>query len=205
MDTKKIVASGYDNIAAAYLKWISGSSLRERWLTELAGLLPERGRVLDLGCGAGVPVIPHLKTLGFSVTGIDGSSAQIELARKNAPYAELHVTDMASASFPAAGFEAVTAFYSITHLPRSEHSGMFGRIYEWLKPGGLFLATLGFRDCPEWTGEWLGTTMFFSHFDAETNIALLQNAGFKIKRREVIGEEENQEIVKFLWVIAEKS
>jgi 16S rRNA G1207 methylase RsmC len=52
----EIVASGYDHIAEAYLEWTSRSPLRERWLNELAGILPQRGDVLDLGCGAGMLV-----------------------------------------------------------------------------------------------------------------------------------------------------
>jgi hypothetical protein len=109
-----------------------------------------------------------------------------------------------SVSFPTARFSAVTAFYSITHVRRAEHSAMFKRIAEWLKPGGFLLASLGYTDCPDWTGEWLGTTMFFSHFDAETNIRLVEKAGLAIRQREVIGEEENGKMAEFLWVVAQK-
>ena len=53
--------------------------------------------------------------------------------------------DMVSVSFPIASFAAVTAFYSITHVRRAEHAAMFKRIAKWLKPGGIFLASLGCR------------------------------------------------------------
>jgi hypothetical protein len=81
---------------------------------------------------------------------------------------------------------------------------MFKRIAKWLKPGGIFLASLGYRDTPGWTGEWLGTTMYFSHFDAETNITLVEEAGLVIRQREIIGEEESGKMTEFLWVVAQK-
>jgi SAM-dependent methyltransferase len=204
MRENEIVARSYDQIADAYLEWASRSPLRERWLNQLSGLLPKRGHVLDLGCGAGIPAARRLTEMGFSVLGIDGSSRQIALARKNAPQAEFRLGDMASISFPAEGFAAVTAFYSITHVPRAEHAAMFKRIARWLKPGGVLVASLGAMDCPDWTGEWLGTTMFFSHFDAEANLRLLEAAGLALRQYEVVGEEENGRMVEFLWIVARK-
>jgi SAM-dependent methyltransferase len=200
----EIVARGYDRIADAYLDWTIRSPLRERWLDELSNLLPQRGDVLDLGCGAGIPVARRLTEMGFSVLGIDGSSRQIALACKNEPRADFRLADMVSVSFPAASFAAVTAFYSITHVRRAKHAALFRRIAKWLKPGGIFLASLGCSDCLDWTGEWLGTTMFFSHFDAETNISLVEKAGLLIRQREVIGEDENGKMAEFLWIVAEK-
>ena len=46
--------------------------------------------------------------------------------------------------------------------------------------------------------------MFFSHFDAATNRALVAEAGLEIERAEVIGEEENGAMVRFLWVVARR-
>jgi 2-polyprenyl-3-methyl-5-hydroxy-6-metoxy-1,4-benzoquinol methylase len=204
MRESEIVANGYDHIADAYLKWSGRSPVRERWLNELSHVLPQRGDVLDLGCGAGIPVARRLTEMGFSVLGIDGSARQIALARANAPGAEFRLADMMSVSFPGARFAAVTAFYAITHVPRAEHAALLRRIAGWLEPGGILLASFGHRDCPDWTGAWLGTTMFFSHFDAATNIRLVEGAGLVIRQREVIGEEEDGTVVDFLWVVAQK-
>ena len=135
-------------------------------------------RILDLGCGAGIPVARRLISLGHLVEGVDASSAQIERACLNVPTADFHVGDMTGIERHPGTYDAVVALYSITHIPRDEHASLFLRIYTWLKPGGLFLASLGARDTPDWTGNWLGTTMFFSHFNAETNLRLLSEAMF---------------------------
>lgn len=44
--------------------------------------------------------------------------------------------------FPARSFDAVTAFYSIGHVPKQLHATLFARISTWLRPSGLFLAAL---------------------------------------------------------------
>ncbi|HEX5845281.1 MAG TPA: class I SAM-dependent methyltransferase [Rhodoplanes sp.] len=84
-------------------------------------MLPPGARVLDLGWGAGVPVARRTDH-GFAVVGIDGSPRQIALTRDTAPRATFMVPDMTTVAFEPMSFDAVTAFYSITHVPRDEHA-----------------------------------------------------------------------------------
>jgi 2-polyprenyl-3-methyl-5-hydroxy-6-metoxy-1,4-benzoquinol methylase len=79
-DMKQLVVQGYDRIADRYLERYGGSAVRTRKLAELCDGLPPGARVLDLGCGAGVPVVQHFAR-GFAVTGVDASAAQIEQRR----------------------------------------------------------------------------------------------------------------------------
>ena len=81
----KLVATGYDQIANSYLEQFGHSAVRARKLSEFADLLPSRAHVLDLGCGAGVPVAGDLIARGFEVTGVDTSAQQIERARCKCP------------------------------------------------------------------------------------------------------------------------
>lgn len=202
---KKTVQAGYDAISERYLAWggeIEGDP-RERFLAELARRLPEKARVLDLGCGAGVPSTRALAER-FSVTGVDVSAEQLRLARENVPHATFIQTDFAEVDVPDETFDGVAAFYSISHVPRDEHADLFQRIARWLRPGGLFLASLGSGGSEDWTGEWLGVPMFFSSHDARTNRALLQQAGFALLVDEVVEMKEPEGPVAFLWVLAQK-
>jgi SAM-dependent methyltransferase len=203
-DLRRLVATGYDQIAEEYLARYGRSSVRDRWLSELTARLSEhrRARLLDLGCGAGVPVARHLVALGHYVLGVDSSARQIALARRNAPLAEFVHADMTTIDLPAASFDAVAAFYSITHVPRTDHPGLLIRIAEWLRPGGVFVGSLGAGSLPDWRGQWLGTEMFFSHYDASTSIALLRKAGFAIERMEQV--DQDNEDSQFLWVVARR-
>ena len=114
--------------------------------------------------------------------------------------------DFASLEAPAGLFDAVTAFYSIVHVPRDEQPGLLGRIRGWLKPGGLFLASMSHVGGDDRTDEWLGVEMFFSGFDAETNRRLVREAGFELLEDELVWmrEPEPQGEVAFLWVLARK-
>jgi SAM-dependent methyltransferase len=201
-DPKHVVAQGYDRIAEIYLRRFGDSAVRQFWLDQLIARLPAGVRVLDLGCGAGLPVARDLRDRGFVVTGIDGSARQIELARDNVPGAAFIQADMTRAEFAAASFGAVTALYSITHIPRDLHSELFRHIASWLQPGGFLLASLGAEAAADWTGEWLGAEMFFSQHDAATNLRLVEEAGMIVERAEIVAQDN--EDARFLWVIARK-
>jgi SAM-dependent methyltransferase len=142
-DMKRIVAEGYDRIADDYLERFGRSSVRDAKLAELLETLPARALVLDLGCGAGEPVARELVAHGFQVTGIDGSLRQVECARRNVPEASFVHADMTSVQLPAEAFDAVSAFYSISHVPRGEHAVLIRRITTWIRPNGLFVASFG--------------------------------------------------------------
>ena len=80
---KKVVETGYDRVAERYLaSKDAGDPTTLAALEELARTLAPGAAVLDLGCGAGVPVTRWLARR-FAVTGVDFSARQLELARLN--------------------------------------------------------------------------------------------------------------------------
>jgi SAM-dependent methyltransferase len=204
MDPKQVVAAGYDAMAERYLAWsdLRPSATRMRYLALAQDLIPVGADVLDLGCGAGIPMTATLAA-GRTVTGVDISAAQIELARANVPSASFVQADMTTLDFPLASFDAVVAFYSLTHVPRAEHAAMLGTIRTWLRPGGLLIASLGVEDSPdEIEADWLGVDMFFSHFSARVNRRLIAEAGLIVERAVVDAEPEDRHDARFLWVVA---
>jgi cyclopropane fatty-acyl-phospholipid synthase-like methyltransferase len=204
-DPKRLVQRGYDAIAERYTGWAVSdeSDLRMQRLAQLVELLPPGSAVLELGSGAGLPVSKALAER-YRLTGVDISNAQLQLARVNVPAARFIQADMATARFADASFDAVVALFSITHVPREEHEGLLGRIRGWLKPGGYLLANMASGNDPGTIEEdWLGTRMFFSGFDADTNRRLLQETGFDLMEADVIEQEEDGRPVSFLWVLAQ--
>jgi 2-polyprenyl-3-methyl-5-hydroxy-6-metoxy-1,4-benzoquinol methylase len=84
MEPKKTVKKSYDAIANLYLESRSGKTADLLVLDEFIRNLPGEARVLDAGCGAGIPVSKSLSD-HFDVTGVDFSEVQIELAKRNVP------------------------------------------------------------------------------------------------------------------------
>jgi SAM-dependent methyltransferase len=204
IDPKRIVAEGYDRMAERYLAWsdLKPSPARLRYLALALELIPPGSDVLDLGCGAGVPMTAALAEAS-TVTGVDISATQLAMARRNVPGAAFLHADMTALTFEPMGFDAVVAFYSLTHVPRDEQTELLGRIRGWLRPGGLFLASMGADDEPgDVEADWLGVDMYFSHFGAKANRRLVEGAGFVVERSELAIEPEDRHDARFLWVVA---
>src|SRR5713226_920999 len=94
LDPRQIVEAGYDRIAEQYL---AGKDPHDpvtlAGLERLAQTLPPGVAVLDLGCGAGVPVTRWLAQR-FAVTGVDLSARQLALARQHVPNATFIQAEM---------------------------------------------------------------------------------------------------------------
>lgn len=155
--------------------------------------------MLDLGCGAGVPCTALLAEHG-TVAGVDLSASQLQPARHNVPRARFIKADMTTLGLRPASLDAVTAFYSIAHVPRNQHGPLFQRIATWLRPGGHFLAALGCGS-EDTVEDWLGTPMFFSSHDPQTNRHLLTDAGLTLLTDETVTMHEPEGPATFQWVI----
>ncbi len=180
MDNKRIVQNGYNAIAARYLTTRTERSEDVRLLDDLIVRLPKGARVLDAGCGAGVPVT-RILSRHFEVTGVDFAQQQIEMARQLVPTGEFICRDIVDLDLPDEFFDAICSYYAIIHIPRQEHERLLRGFHRMLKPGGLALLCLGANDIEEeFEEDYHGSPMYWSHYDAETNLALLERAGFRI-------------------------
>jgi len=163
------------------------------------------GEALDLGCGAGIPFPAYFIQHGWSVVGVDFSREMLKLAAHLVPKMEGECGDMGTVRFDPDSFDAITAIYSLFHIPREQHAELFIRFHEWLRPGGQMLFTYATKaytgqDSFEGTKEFMGQRLFYSHLTPEQMDAALVAAGFKIESavlREIGGES-------FLWVTVQK-
>jgi SAM-dependent methyltransferase len=202
----QLVADGYDAIGETFAEWrtrIVGDP-RDAWQADLVSRLEEGARVLELGCGAGTPETERLAER-FRVTGVDVSPRQVERARAAIPNTDFVCADFTSLELPRGSFDAVVSFYAFNHVPRELLAPLLGRIHAWLAPGGWLMTAFGQSDLPGWTGEWLGAPTYFSGFPPQTNSRLVEEAGFRIERDEIVELEEPEGPVRFQWVLARVS
>ncbi|KAE8385476.1 S-adenosyl-L-methionine-dependent methyltransferase [Aspergillus alliaceus] len=207
-----IVEYAYDNITEWYLQWVkSQKSPRERYTKMLLDKLQTSPCILELGCGPGVPILKMLLDEGAQVVANDISTKQIEMAKARCPGAKLVTGNMTTLTFEPASFHGVISFYTLFHLPRSQLKAMLTTIYDWLKPGGVFVFNLATIDEEEIHGEFLGYGMFWSSYGVDENRAMLTEIGFDVLQVEVLHagdgklEEGDPDFdAEFMWVMARK-
>ena len=201
----QIVGAGYDAMVDTWERWASRieDDPRAEWRDELVARLPEGARVAELGCGGGT-LETRLLAERFRLTGIDLSREQLRRARARVPEAEFVHADFTSIELEPGSLDAVVAFYSFNHVPRDLLAPLYERVRRWLVPGGLFLAALGTGDTDNWTGEWLGTRMYFSSFPPETNSRMLREARFELLRDELVTFQEPEGPARFQWILARR-
>jgi SAM-dependent methyltransferase len=209
VNPKDIVREGYDKVSCAYRgdTFDPNEDPYSRQCLDL--LLPHlaRGsRVLDLGCGCGIPAAQDLSAL-HTVTGVDISQVQIDRARSLVPSAELICADMTDLTLPAEELDAIISLYAIIHVPLEEQHDLFRRMSIWLKHDGWLLCTVGHQ---EWTGtedDWLGVqggTMFWSHTDERTYRRWLTDLGFQVVENLFIPEGQGGHTTFLAQKIANK-
>ena len=118
--------------------------------------LPKNARILDLCCGTG-QLAQQLKTLGYRVTGIDGSSEMLGYARENAPGVEFLQADARAFQLPHKYHAVISVFDSLNHIMSTrELKSVFVRAYEALRSGGLFMFDLNTETgyFYEWNGDF---------------------------------------------------
>ncbi len=203
---EKIVAMGYDEMAADYGNWALRHERhdREKYTNLLFEHLAEGAELLELGCGPGDPTT---KTLAqrYRVTANDISESCLALARKNAPTAKFVLSNMTKLEFAPASFDAVVAYYAFHHVPRNSYEPLIRNIAQWLRPGGLFMAAFYPYDVDNLvTEDWHGATMYWSSFAEEPTLRLIAECGLEVVVQSNESAIEDGRETTFLWVIARK-
>jgi ubiquinone/menaquinone biosynthesis C-methylase UbiE len=189
-DPKSIVRRGYDLVSRAYRADDADEGMYADWLDVVEKRVEPGSSVLDLGCGCGVPVARRLAPR-YALTGIDLSPVQIARARELVPKATFVCADMTTMRFPDESFGAITCLFALIHLPLAEQPTLLKNVRRWLRPGGLFMATVGHR---AWTGlekDWLGVNggdMWWSHADSETYRRWVADAGLRLELETFVPE-----------------
>jgi SAM-dependent methyltransferase len=181
-ERREIVRLGYDEAGAAYLRARPDDGLDMSLVAELCQRLPKGARVIDVGCGAGVPVAQHIADAGHYVFGIDLSWAQLTLSREHVPGLYVAEADMAALPIGPGTFDGLVSYYAVIHVPREDHVAVFAEFRRVVRAGGWALLCLGSEDNPadRDMDSWLGAPMYWSHYDADTTLRLLVAVGYSI-------------------------
>ncbi len=199
MKKEEIVRKGYDQIAPHFGVFRSQFS-NEQELEFLSSLLPKKAKVLDVGCGTGIPIARYLVRKGYSVTGVDISDKMLELAKENVPEAEYFQYDMNDLDFEDSSFHGITALYSIFHVPKEKHLTIFQNFYRMLKSGGILFFCVGHQEGDDLSTFLGDIEMFWSNNSTDVTAELVKKAGFNVLFEEVLDRGDELQF----WVFAQK-
>lgn len=190
-----LVKQGYGKLASEYVDYRVNLKTG-KYIQQLLKYVPKRSTILDVGCGAGVPVDDVLLKAGHHVIGLDNSPEQIAQAQKHCPGGEYIVGDMQALTEDEYHVRAVISLYSLFHVPRTKHQALLNTFASYLPRGGMLLITMGDREF-EGTHQLLGQSLWSSQYGTAKNRSLVERAGLRVILDEVSvsGGERHQVIL----------
>ena len=201
----EIIAAGYDQVADEYeaLESAEAPWPRLERVRAFAADLPPGSRVLDIGCGNGVPATREL-ALRHVVTGIDISEEQIARARANVPTGTFILGDARDVDLPMGAFDAIVALYLIDNIARDDYPAFFRRLRELLRPGGRVLLSAEPGDNPWRPYTWLGVPMFLNMVPTDELVQLLEEAGLSVASVECESQLEGGRPIEYAWIVGRR-
>ena len=178
------VPAAYDRIAEEFSADRSRALREKKYLDALLAGVRPGAKVLDFGCGTGRPIAAYLVARGLEVTGVDGSTAMLALARKFVPEARLIHARLETVEL-ADTLSAVVAWDALFHVAREHHEAIYRKLARWLMPGGLLLLTSGGTEDPGFTDRMHGETFFYSSWTPARVSELLERSGFVVELCEI--------------------
>ena len=138
MNKSKLITSTYNKIADKYTQKYLDDLSDIPHIDKFLKYLPEKARVLDVGCGPGT-FTRHLVKKGFEVEGIDSSSEMLRIAREKVPDIKFKLMDMRNLRYEENEFNGLLVAYSLIHIPSEEIPRTLDGFYRVLKSGGVIL------------------------------------------------------------------
>jgi SAM-dependent methyltransferase len=171
----------YDRVADDFLRRRARTLDEKRWLDRMVGVAPShagRRRLLDLGCGTGLPIAAYLSERGLRITGVDAAPRMIALFQANLPHATAHHADMRSLAL-GEPFDAILAWDSYFHLTPDEQRKMFPIFRRHAAPGAALMFTTGPEAGEVW-GDAAGEAVYHASLDPGEYRDLLARNQFKL-------------------------
>lgn len=153
------------------------------WLERFLAQLPANGHILDIGCGSGEPIAGYFIRQGFTVTGIDGASAQIARCRERFPQQRWLVNDMRTLDL-GTRFDGIIAWDSFFHLCQADQRKMFAIFLAHSADKAALMFTSG-PEQGEAIGEFCGKPLFHASLSPTEYINLLHQHQFSVVEHRV--------------------
>lgn len=165
----------YQKVAQGFARNRDRSLFERRWLDRALSYAPGR-KVLDLGCGPGLPIATYLRDRRAEVTGVDGAAAMIDLFEANLRGARAIKADMRNLDL-GESFDLILAWNSLFHLPADDQRAMFKVFAAHSHPRTVLMFTSGHSE-GEAMGSVEGETVYHASLSPRDYRACFEEHGF---------------------------
>lgn len=141
-------SNGYEKIAPEFIS-VRNKSLGVSIFREWSNSLDTPSKVLDIGCGDGIPVTRTIIEPGHSVFAIDASKSMVNAFKGNFPDVPVKCESVEDSDFFDQEYDGVVAIGVIFLLKKPKQLAMIRKVGEILRPGGQFLFS-----APTQIGKW---------------------------------------------------
>jgi trans-aconitate methyltransferase len=180
-------------------------SERDIQLAEGEWLLSQLGRparVLDLGCGTGLPTARQLLDAGVEVVGLDESRTMLDLAQVQAPGGRYLHRDLREVA-DLGEFDAVVANFSLLMVRKADVPPLLSQLRDQLRGPGLLQVAMVLGDFDELPIVFLGAAAKVTAYPPDELTRVVEAAGFEVTSlREVSAEAEPNRIEVQLYLRA---
>ena len=188
----------YNKYAKIYSEYISGKLLQFQ-LTKFISLLPEKGKVLDAGCGPGRDS-EYLIEEGLDVISVDLSEGMIEEAKKrNVNAIKMDILDL---ELSPESFDGIWCMATLADVPKTEANKALENFRKILKKDGIIYLAV-----KEGEGEKIiekerygNMPRFYAFYKKKELEELLKKNNFEI----VESVQSNDEATEWIEVFAKK-
>lgn len=143
--SKKTVDHFFDCLTDDYAGAIQRCFPRyQEMLWALVDYLPEDfkvGEILELGSGTGnlsMLLAERFPSADIHLVDVSADSIDVCRSRLGGSRFHYHTDDFRELQFGEARFDLVASSIAVHHLTSTEKQSLFGRIFNWLTPGGIF-------------------------------------------------------------------
>lgn len=179
MADKNHVYQSYEKIADWFDQHRSKDLRMEQAYLELVqNHAKKAGKVLDIGCGTGMPIARYFVDHGFDVTGVDASQMMLDKAKTYVPEAKLYLQDMRHLDL-GEKFDVIILWHSSFHLPADDQRNMFPIIEQHINPNGVLLFTSGTSEGEVW-GMNHGENLYHASLSPDEYRSLLKQHHFEV-------------------------
>lgn len=102
-------------------------------------------------------------------------------------------------------YDGIVSFYAIIHVPRQDHESILKQCWNLLNDDGLLCICVGAEDLKLDYDKWDGQPMYWSQWDMQTSLQLVQYCNFKILEHKFIRDTTSDDPqCGHLFILAKK-